>query len=154
MSEPSSPPVVPPGEERQPNFKEPAPNPVYPGYETLDAGNITGYAAITSTQVDPDTGEVFGIATNAGATKYPWGIERFEDEIEHRTSDENPAHTSVRGRYTLTQELEDRTLVFEQKTLFKSDEKNFNLSITRTVLKDGELFEERSWDETIPRDHQ
>ena len=78
----------------------------------------------------------------------------FEDEIEHRTSDENPAHTSVRGRYTLTQELEDRTLVFEQKTLFKSDEKNFNLSITRTVLKDGELFEERSWDETIPRDHQ
>ena len=147
-------PVVPPGEERQPNFKQPAENPVLAGYETLDAGNITGYAAITSTKVDPDTGEVFGIATNAGATQYPWGVERFEDEIEHRTSDADPARTSVRGRYTLTQELPDRTLVFEQKTLFKSDEENFNLSITRTVLKDGELFAEREWDETIPRDHQ
>ena len=147
-------PVIPPGEERQPNFQQPKPDPVIAGYETLDAGNITGYAAITSTRIDPETGEVFGVASNAGATRYPWGIERFEDEIEHRTSDENPAHTSVNGRYKLTQELEDRTLVFEQTTNFKSDEKNFNLKIHHTVLVDGKLFAERTWDEDIPRDYQ
>jgi putative CocE/NonD family hydrolase len=147
-------PVVPPGESRAPNFVQPKPDPVLPGYETLDAGNITGYAAITSVEQDPETDEVFGVATNSGATRYPWGIERFEEELEHRTSDTNPARTSVTGRYKLTQELDDRVLEFEQAVEFRSDEENFHLKFHRWVLVDGEMFAERTWDESIPRDHQ
>ena len=147
-------PVVPSGDERNPNFKEPQPDPVLPGYETLDAGNSTGYAAITSIQEDPETGEALGIATNTGATRYPWGIERFEEEIEHRTSDTDPAKTSVVGRYKLTEELEDRVLEFEQTVDFRSDAENFNLSFHRWVLVNGEVFAEKTWDEVIPRDFQ
>jgi hypothetical protein len=147
-------PVVPPGEERSPEFKSPAPSPEFAGYETLDAGNITGYAAITSIEHDPETGEAFGVASNSGATRYPWGIERFEEEIEHRTSDSDPAVTSVVGRYRLTEELQDRTLEFEQTVKFTSDEKNFYLEFHRWVLVDGELYAEKLWKEDLPRDFQ
>ena len=147
-------PVVPPGSEIVPSFKDPVPSPGLPDYETLDSGNITGYAAITSIDRDPETGEFFGVATNTGATRYPWGIERFEEEIEHRTSDENPAKTSVVGRYKLTEELKDRTLEFEQTVEFRSDEENFYLKFHRWVLVDGEPYKEKVWDEVIRRDFQ
>ncbi len=147
-------PVVPPGKERVPDFKSPVPSPTLAGFETLDAGNITGYAAITSIEHDPATGEAIGVATNTGATRYPWGIERFEEEIEHRTSDANPARTSVTGRYKLIEELKDRTLEFEQTVEFTSDEENFYLNFHRWVLVNGELFKEKTWEETIPRDFQ
>jgi hypothetical protein len=147
-------PVIPPGKERVPQFKDPVPGPALANFETLDSGNSTGYAAITEIRTDPQTGEAYGLATNSGATRYPWGVERFEEEIEHRTSDENPADTSVTGRYALTQELADRTLSFEQDVSFTSDEKNFRLIFDRRVLVDGELFREKRWDEEIARDFQ
>ncbi len=148
-------PVIPPaGAEPSPAFADPQSDPVLPGYETIDAGNITGYAAISEIERDPDTGEAWGVATNFGATRYPWGIERYEEEIEHRTSDMNPAVTSVTGRYKLTEELDDRTLEFEQTVEFSSDEKNFRLRFHRWVDVDGERFREKSWDEVIPRDFQ
>jgi putative CocE/NonD family hydrolase len=147
-------PVVPKGPERSPEFKVPVPGPELAGFETLDAGNITGYAAITEIRTDPDTGEAYGFATNTGATRYPWGIERFEEEIEHRTSDENPVNTSVTGRYVLTEELEDRTLRFEQEVSFTSDEENFYLKFDRRVYVNDELFGENAWDEAIHRDYQ
>ena len=147
-------PVVPSGEKNAPNFKEPSPNPWLSGYEVIDYGNITGYAAINSIQYDPETGEAFGVATNTGAVRYPWGIERFEEEIEHRTSDENPELTSVVGRYKITEELKDRTLDFEQNVEFKSDEENFYLTFHRWVSVNGELYKEKVWQEIIPRDFQ
>ena len=147
-------PVILPGEEYTPNFKEPSSNPALSGYEFIDSWNISGYAAINSIQQDPETGEAFGVATNTGATQYPWGIERFEEEIEHRTSDENPAYTSVVGRYKITEELKDRTLDFEQNVEFKSDEDNFYLTFHRWVSVNGELYKEKAWQEVIPRDFQ
>ncbi len=147
-------PVVPPGAERTPQWQEPVITERLEGFKTLDSGNITGYAAITEIKIDPETGEAYGFATNSGATQYPWGIKRFEEEIEHRTSDENPANTSVIGRYALTQELEGRALRFEQDVSFTSDKENFRLKFDRRVYVDGELFGEKVWDEEIERDFQ
>jgi len=147
-------PVVPPGEECTPSLKEPSTSPILSGYEVIDSGGAGGYAAIYSIQHDPETGEAFGVATSAGANQSPWGIERFEEEIEHRTSDENPAYTSVVGRYKITEELKDRTLDFEQNVEFKSDEDNFYLIFHRWVSVNGELYKEKVWEEVIPRDFQ
>ena len=147
-------PVIPPGQRRVPEFKEPVTGPRLQGFETLDAGNSTGYASITEVQVDPKTGETFGFATNSGATRFPWGVQRFDEQIEHRTHDEQPATTSVTGRYALTQELEDRTLRFEQDVSFSSDIKNFYLRFDRKLLLDGEVQNQRVWDEVIERDFQ
>ena len=147
-------PIMPSGKIKSPNFKEPRANPTLRGYEVLDAGNITGYAAISSIQNDPNTGEKFGLATNSGATKYPWGVERYEEEIEHRTYDNNPANTTVLGRYKITEELKDRTLDFEQNVEFSSDEENFYLSFHRWVSVDGQLHKKKVWYKIIPRDFQ
>ena len=147
-------PVVPPGPERTPDFAEPEPDPELPGYKTLDPGNITGYASITKIRHDSETGEATGRATNTGAYQYPWGVERFDEKIEHRTSDANPAVTSVVGRYKLTEELKDRKLEFEQTVEFRSDAENFHLKFHRWLNVNGERYKEKTWDETIPRDYQ
>jgi len=147
-------PVIPPGVENAPDFRKPEPDPELAGFKKLDSGNVTGYAEINSVQPDPQTGDALGVATNTGCMQYPWGIERFEERIEHRTSDLNPALSSTGGSYALTQELEGRTLRFEQEVLYSSDLDNFRLQITRRVLLNGELLREKEWDELIPRDFQ
>ena len=147
-------PVIPSGEWREPEFREPVPDEGLPGYGSIESGNATGYAAITEINHDAETGEAVGVATNSGAYRYPWGIERFDEVIEHRTSSRNPAQTSTVGRYSLSQELEERTVDFEQTVEFSSDEESFRLQFHRRVLVDGELFREKTWDELIPRDFQ
>jgi putative CocE/NonD family hydrolase len=147
-------PVVPPADRPAPVFEMPAENPEMAGFETLDAGNVSGYGEIKRVERDAKTGEAFGVATNTGGTRYPWGIERFEERIEHRTNDLNPAKTSVTGAYVLTEELEDRTLRFEQEVEFSSDAVNFRLIFKRRVKLNGEVIHEKEWDEVIPRDYQ
>ena len=150
-------PVIPPfspEEWHSPVFKQPAKDPELPGFETLDAGNSTGYGEIEAVRHDPKTGEAYGVATNSGAYQYPWGVERFEERIEHRTSDTNPAKTSVKGIYALQEELPGRLLRFEQDVTFRSDLENFYLTFKRRVLVNGKLEHEKEWKETIPRDFQ
>jgi putative CocE/NonD family hydrolase len=147
-------PVIPPGTWRSPGFRVPDPDPEVPGFDTLDAGNVSGYGEIRSVERDPVTGDALGVATNTGGERYPWGEERFEERIEHRTSDRDPARTSVTGTYVIEQRLADRLLHFEQDVLFRSDARNFHLRITRRARVDGELVHDRTWRETIPRDYQ
>jgi hypothetical protein len=135
-------------------FKQPKTDPVLSGYETLDGGNITGYAAINEIQRNPETGDAKGYAKNSGAQRYPWGIERFDENIEHRSSDINPANTLVNGRYSLEYELENRVIRFEQDVNFHSDLDNFYLHFHRRVLVNGDLKHKKFWKETIPRDYQ
>ena len=147
-------PIMPSGRIKTPEFEDPLIGPKLKGYEVLDAGNVTGYAAIKTIKRNVTTGEASGIATNQGATKYPWGVQRFEEKIEQRTFDSDPANSIVIGRYKITQELSDRILSFEQNVEFKSNLENFNLKFHRWVLVDGEKYKERVWEETIPRDFQ
>jgi hypothetical protein len=147
-------PVVPEGDRPSPQFKEPKEDPSLPGYGTEDDGNSSGYAEIDTIHKDKSTGESFGFAKNATSYRYPWGLETFEEQIEHRTSDLNPARTSVTGTYALVEELKDRTLRMEQDVVFRSDAKNFRLTFTRRLKVNGEIVHEKHWDETIPRDFQ
>ena len=81
-------------------------------------------------------------------------IDDFEETILHETSDDHPEATSVRGEHRTTVELADRTLVWESLTSFRSDLRNFYYHYTRRLLRDGELVREKTWEDTIPRDHQ
>jgi hypothetical protein len=147
-------PVVPPGEWPKPNFLPPERDPRLPGFETLDAGNVSGYGEISSIDRNPQSRTAAVKATNASGSRYPWGTERFEETIEHQTSDDHPEETSVRGTYRMTVELDDRTLSWESEMSFRSDLKNFYYDYTRRLLKDGALVREKNWEDTIPRDHQ
>ena len=126
----------------------------YPGYESLDLGTASGYGEISSVDRNPQTGEVTATATNTGATRYPWGIETYRETIEHRTSDKDPARTSMTGTHRFEVALEDRPLVWSAELLFESDRDNFYYTYTRKLSVDGEPVREKTWKETIPRDYQ
>ena len=148
-------PVVPEaGRPRRPEFAAPEEDAQLPGFETLDEGNVSGYGEISSIDRNPQSRTTRVTARNSNGSRYPWGTERFEETIVHETSDDHPEATSVRGEHRTTVELEERTLVWESRTWFRSDQANFYLSYTRRLLEDGELVREKSWEDSIPRDHQ
>ena len=147
-------PVVPPADRPVPKFKLPEEGPSLPDYASVDSGNVSGYAEIKSIQRDEQSGAAFGIATNATSFRYPWGLEHFEERLEHRTSDLNPAETSVIGIYAVAIDLKDRTIRMEQNVVFKSDLKNFHMNFIRRCKVDGETVHEKQWNETFPRDFQ
>ena len=147
-------PVVPPADRPVPKFKLPEEGPSLPDYASVDSGNVSGYAEIKSIQRDEQSGAAFGIATNATSFRYPWGLEHFEERLEHRTSDLNPAETSVIGIYAVAIDLNDRTIRMEQNVVFKSDLKNFHMNFIRRFKVDGETLHEKQWNEIFPRDFQ
>lgn len=147
-------PVIPLEAGPGPEFATPIPSPELPGFGAIDAGNATGFAEIDKIHTDAITGESFGFARNMSASRYPWGTSRFEEQLEHRTSDTDPAQTSVVGKYALEKEVPGRMLRVEQDVTFKSGAKNFRLIFVRRFKVNGTLMHEKTWDETIPRDFQ
>ena len=147
-------PVIPPGKRPEPKFKPQAKDPSLPGYATVDSGNFTGYAEIKSIQRDEVTGEAFTVATNATSHRYPWGLGHFNERVEYRTCDLSPAKSSFTAEYALVEELKDRTIRLDQDTGFKSDLKNFYMTVIRRLKVNGKTLHEKQWDETFPRDFQ
>lgn len=148
-------PVVPPGEERSPQFAPPAASPSLDGFGTLEAGTSSGYGEISSIDRNPQTGETVVIATNANGSRYPWGTETFQEKIEHRTSDNHPERTSMRGSHVTEVRLNNgRELVWEAELDFTSDAENFYYHYVRRLRENGKLVREKSWNDTIPRDFQ
>jgi len=125
-----------------------------PGYERLDVGTTSGYGEISSIDRNPQTHSTRVTATNANAARYPWGEERYIEKFVHEAEDEHPETTSVRGEYSTTVTLRDRTLRWESTVHFRSDRQNFYYTGVRRLLKDGVLLREKSWEQTIPRDYQ
>jgi putative CocE/NonD family hydrolase len=147
-------PVVPPGEWPTPNFLPPEKDPQLPGFETLDAGNVSGYGEISSVDRNPQTRTTTVKAANSKGNRYPWGEKHYEAKIAYETNDDHPETSSVLGAHRITVELDDRTLTWESEMSFRSDLENFYYEYTRRLLRDGELIREKNWDDTIPRDHQ
>ncbi len=125
-----------------------------PGFASMDTGTPSGYGEISSVERNPRTGAAKVVATNDSAYRFPWG-ERYETEvITHESNDNHPDTTSVRGQYTTTLKLKDRTLRWESTVVWRSDREKFYYTGSRRLLKDGVLVRERSWEDAIPRDHQ
>ena len=147
-------PVVPEGNRPRPEFLPPAENPSLAGFKSLDMGNTSGYGEIGLIEKNTRTKTTKIVATNTGATQYPWGKSTYREKITHQTQDDQPELTSMTGEHRITNELEDRTLTWEGKFLFQSDLENFYYTYTRRLLKDGKLVREKTWNDTLPRDFQ
>jgi hypothetical protein len=125
-----------------------------PGFETLDEGTSSGYGEISSVDRNPQTGEVKVVATNTGGRRFPWGTETYRETIEPRTSDEHPENTSVIGTHRMEVTLKDRVLLWEAELSFSSDLEDFHYRYTRRLSENGKQLREKTWTDTIPRDHQ
>jgi hypothetical protein len=147
-------PVVAYAERPVPDFLPPAEDPELPGFGPLESGTSSGYGEITSIQRFPVARSARVIAEGGDAYGFPWGNSHYTELITHETSDTHPEATSVTGEHSMTMELPGRTLRWEGSTRFESDKENFYYSYTRRLFQDGKLLREKSWEDTIPRDHQ
>jgi len=148
-------PVLPFEERPRPAFLPPAAPPErLPAYGALKEETTSGYGEIATVERDVRNGSTRVTALNSGADQYPWGQSLFDEKIVHEVQDEHPEAASVRGEYRIELKLEDRTLTFESQVLFRSDLRDFHYKGTRRLLKDGALVREKTWEDTIPRDHQ
>jgi len=148
-------PVVPFEARPVPDFLPPSKDdPQYAGVESLEAGTTSGYGEISSVDRNPQTGTVVAKATNGSGTRYPWGTERSLETIRYEINDHAPADAGVTGTHRLEVELPGRTLVWDAELTFRSDRENFFYTYRRRLTENGKPVREKTWNETIPRDHQ
>ena len=78
----------------------------------------------------------------------------YGETIEHRTSDKDPAHTSMKGTHYWEMTQDERVVLWESELDFSSDLVNFYYRFLRRVSENGEVVRQKTWEETIPRDYQ
>ena len=74
--------------------------------------------------------------------------------LTYEGDDAHPEQCSVRGEAESIFTLKGRTLTWRGYLLVATDQKNLYYKYTRELLKDGEIYRSKTWQETIPRDHQ
>lgn len=88
------------------------------------------------------------------ASTFPWGTEDDYENLTYDADDEHPETCSVRGEAESIFTLKGRTLTWRGHLLVTTDQKNFYYKYRRELLKDGSMIRSKTWQETIPRDHQ
>jgi glutamyl/glutaminyl-tRNA synthetase len=86
--------------------------------------------------------------------KYPWGNETDLERITYLADDNHPEVSSAEGECEITLALKSQTLLWKGHLTLSSDGHNFYYKYTRQLLKDGQSLKQKTWEETIPRDHQ
>lgn len=92
--------------------------------------------------------------TGKGGYEYPWGTQNDFENLTYDADDAHPETCSVRGEAESIFKLKDRTLIWRGHLLVTTDQKNFYYKYTRELLRNGQMVKSKSWQETIPRDHQ
>jgi predicted acyl esterase len=85
---------------------------------------------------------------------YPWGKETDFEGITYLADDNHPETSSVEAEAEIVMALKQQTLTWHGHLTLTSDVKSFYYRYTRQLLKDGKALKEKTWEETIPRDHQ
>jgi hypothetical protein len=149
-------PAVPGSDRRGPEFLPPAEDPELPGYGSLKLGEDTdsGYAETRSIERDLLASRARTAASGTSGSFYPWGTITYSENMVHEARDNDPARAGVSGQSRYTVELGGRTVIVEGDLSLTSDRENFYYTYTRRALENGRLIRERTWKETIPRDHQ
>ena len=148
-------PAAPQSDRKGPEFLPPAKNPGLPGYGHVKVGEETdsGYAETKSLERSLGTSKTRVIASGTSGSVYPWGTIKYWENMVHEAQDDDPARAGITGTSRYLIELEGRTVTVEGDLSFISDRTNFYYTYTRRVLENGKMVKEKTWKETIPRDH-
>jgi putative CocE/NonD family hydrolase len=92
--------------------------------------------------------------TGNDAAEFPWGKMNDHEQMSYEVADAKPEINTVHGEASTTVELPGRTLVWSVVLDLRSDAKNFFYHFERLLTENGALIRKKSWNETIPRDHQ
>jgi len=143
-------PLVPPSMYAAPQFDPPEPS-----QERSDIhGEGFPWPGDWKTERDEVNAKTKVTWTGKSAETYPWGKESDFEGITYLADDNHPEASSVQGEAEITMELKDRTLVWQGHLTLSSDAKNFYYKYVRELYQDGKVLKQKTWEETIPRDHQ
>ncbi len=87
-------------------------------------------------------------------SQFPWGRMKDHEQMSYEVADSKPAASKVHGEGSTTVELPNRALVWSVVLEVRSDAKNFYYHFERHLTENGEEIRAKTWDDTIPRDHQ
>ncbi|HEY0704415.1 MAG TPA: CocE/NonD family hydrolase [Candidatus Acidoferrales bacterium] len=89
------------------------------------------------------------------ASKYPWGEMKDHETMSYLVADSNPAVNTVHGEASTSLDLQGgRRLVWSVMLDLRSDQNNFYYHFERHLTENGKPIRDKTWEETIPRDHQ
>jgi uncharacterized protein len=88
------------------------------------------------------------------SSKFPWGNTKDHEQMSYEVQDSKPDTSKVHGEGSTTVELPNRTLVWSVTLDVRSDAKNFYYHFERHLTENGKEIRTKTWDDTIPRDHQ
>jgi len=88
------------------------------------------------------------------ASQYPWGRMKDHEQMSYVLGDDHPEKSSIHAEGSTTIELTGRILVWSVVIDVSSDLHNFYYHSERHLTENGRLIREKSWNDTIPRDHQ
>ena len=87
-------------------------------------------------------------------TDYPWGKETDYESLVYNVDDAHPESSAVQGEAESIFALKGRELRWRGHLSVRTDRTSFYYKYTRELLKDGQIAKQKTWEETIPRDHQ
>jgi hypothetical protein len=148
-------PVIPESDQAQPEFLVPVKDPELPSYGELavDKATDSDPASVWKIERSPKASETRIIESGKGGRVYPWGTIRYFREVIQEVKDDDPARASVVGKTGYSLEIGDRTVDLKGELALSSDQENFYYIYTRQAWENGKLIREKTWEETIPRDH-
>jgi hypothetical protein len=149
-------PVIPQSDRGSPNFLPPAKDPELPSYGSfqVDETNSSSPVKPWTIERDPIAAKTRIINSAKGGSVYPWGTISYWRDIIQEAQDAEPSKAGVMSNAGYVLEIGDRTVKLEGDLSVTSDGENFYYSFTRRALENGKLLKEKTWEETIPRDHQ
>ena len=143
-------PLVPPSMYAVPQFAPPEPS--EERSDIHDSGSL--WPGEWKTERDEVNAKTKVTWSGTSAETYPWGKESDTEAITYLADDNHAETSSVEGETKIVMELKQQTLSWQGHLTLTSDKQNFYYKYTRQLFKDGQPIKQKTWQETIPRDHQ
>jgi predicted acyl esterase len=143
-------PLVPPSMYAVPQFSPPEPS--EERSDIHDSGSL--WPGEWKTERDEVNAKTKVTWSGTSEETYLWGKESDTEAITYLADDNHPETSSVEGETKIIMELKQQTLSWQGHLTLTSDRQNFYYKYTRQLFKDGQQIKQKTWQETIPRDHQ
>jgi uncharacterized protein len=143
-------PLVPPSVYAEPQFS--APQPAEQRKDIQAAG--FPWPGEWKTERDELAGKTTVRWNGKSEETYPWGKETDLEALTYETDDNHPESSAVHGEAEIVMASKDKTLTWRGHLTLTSDAKNFYYKYVRELYQDGKILKQKTWEETVARDHQ
>jgi len=103
---------------------------------------------------DENSGKSTVVWGGKAAASYPWGQFNHTERLTYRIDDEHPEAASIVGESEYLQTIPGHVLHWHGLLTVTSDAQNFHYKYDRLLEQDGKTVRSKSWEATVPRDHQ